>query len=113
MTDPTFAATMPRLPIFTRSSLLRWQLLEHEHATLVAPVHACLEVGTRTAALEYEHQPQHVLVEQRDVARVDVELRGEVEQGGGAWMKACRDVDELRCHPNHIGDRLFHLQYGQ
>jgi hypothetical protein len=53
---------------------------QHEHAALVAPVHARFEVGARPAPLEDEHQPQHVLVEERDVRRVNVELRREIEQ---------------------------------
>src|SRR4030095_2825828 len=56
-------------------------LLEHEYAALVAPVHPCFEVGPRAAAFEDEHQPQHVLVEQRDVCRIDVELGGGNDKG--------------------------------
>src|SRR5262245_52630601 len=88
------AQTAKRLGV-TSTSGVGHLLFEHENATLPAPVHSFLEVGTGPASFEHEHEPQHVLVEQRDVRGIDVELRREIEQAGRLRMEARGHVDEL------------------
>src|SRR5919112_4394488 len=55
-------------------------LLVNQHAPLSHPVDPVFEVLALPEAFEHEEQPQQILVEQRDVRRVHVELRGHVAQ---------------------------------
>src|SRR5919106_47091 len=102
-------ASVPRCVVIGQGT----KFLEHEDASLVAPIHLPFEVRSRPAAFEDEHQAQHVLVEQCDVRRIHVELRREIEQAGGIRMEPRGHVDELRGQVDHVRDSLLHLEHGE
>src|SRR5215208_5907923 len=103
-------ATTDSLPV---SDLINRLALVHEHPPLVAPVHALLEVGPRLEPLEDEKATEELLVEQRDVGRIDLELRGKGKEVLGIGMEARRRIDEARGGATDAGDRLSNLEHGQ
>ena len=51
----------------------------YQHPALAHPVDP-IQILPLPESLEHEEQPEQILVEQRDMRRIDVELRGDVEQ---------------------------------
>src|SRR3954451_21129234 len=61
--------------------------LVHENAVLVRPVHPPLEVGATREAFQHEERAQELLLHERDVRRIHLELRRHVEQSARVGME--------------------------